>query len=88
MVVAIKRVFGNDDNDVDVLVLVVVVTVVSLSEGVMVLALNIAKDAVDCVSIVEVIPEPVCEVDAISGVVLVVAMDLDVGIVEDVKIVE
>ena len=54
----------------------------------MVSALNIAKDAVDCVSIVEVIPEPVCEVDVISGVVLVVAMDSDVGIVEDVKVVE
>ena len=88
MVVAIKRVLGNDDNDVDVPLVVLVVTVVSLSEGVMVLALNIAKDAVDCVSIVEVIPEPVCEVDVISGVVLVVAMDSDVGIVEDVKVVE
>ena len=85
MVEAIKRAIGNDD-DVDAPVVVVVVTVVFLSEGVMVLALKIAKDTVDCVSIVEVISEPVCEV--ISGVVLVVAMDLDVGIVEDVKIVE
>ena len=89
VVEAIKRVLGNDDNDVDVLVLVVVVTVVSLSEGVMVSALNIAKDAVDFVSIVEVIPEPICEVDVISGVVLlVVAMNLGVGVVEDAKIVE
>ena len=76
MVEVVKRVLGSDDNDVDVLVVVVVITVVSLSEGVMVLALIIAKDAVDCVSIVEIIPEPVWEVDVISGVV------------EDVKIVE
>ena len=88
MVVAIKRVLGNDDNDVDVVDVVVIVKVVSFSEDEMVLALNIAKDAVDCVSIVEIIPEPICEVDVISGVVLVVVMDLDVGIVEDVKIVE
>ena len=87
MVEAIKRAIGNDD-DVDAPVVVVVVTVVSLSEGVMVLALIIAKDAVDCVSIVEIIREPVCEVDVISGVLLVVAMNLGVGVVEDAKIVE
>ena len=88
MVVAIKRVLGNDDNDVDVVDVVVVVIVLFVSEGVVVFALMIAKDAVDCVSLVEVIPEPICEEDVISGVVLVVAMDLDVGIVEDAKIVE
>ena len=56
MAEAINRSVDNDGNDVDVLV-VVVVTVVFLSEGVIVLALIIAEDAVDCVSIVGIIDD-------------------------------
>ena len=65
MAEAINRSVDNDGNDVDVLV-VGVVTVVFLSEGVIVLALIIAEDAVDCVSIVGIIPEPVCEVRGVT----------------------
>ena len=73
MAEAINRSVDNDGNDVDVLV-VVIVRVVFLSEGVIVLALIIAEDAVDCVSIVGIIPEPVCEVDALLGLFLVIAI--------------